>query len=56
LTAECRVKKKVCQVVKMTGISGHAEIYCPLQWVLGIHTEAAKPNEIFYKMRIMSHD
>jgi len=27
VTAECRAKEKVCQVVKMTGISAHAEIY-----------------------------
>jgi len=26
LIGECRVKKKVCQVVKRTGISGPAEI------------------------------
>ena len=25
--AECRAKEKVCQVVKMSGISTHAEIY-----------------------------
>jgi hypothetical protein len=27
VTAECRAKEKVCQVVKMSGISAHAEIY-----------------------------
>jgi len=27
VSAECRAKEKVCQVVKMTGISAHAEIY-----------------------------